>query len=119
MVNAPIADSNAGGRPVAFDIEGFQSTIPINIRTFQVESRCPGVGIIGAIRKQNAEGHVIFRDGKLRDLVRAHLFEVERHSRIELAGVTDFASYRAVWQIGHFDFDVHIEGLVGFVTVTK
>lgn len=119
MVGTPIANPDASGRPATLDHEGFQRPIAVDVSAFQIVSWCPRISVIGAVRDQDAEGHVVFRNGKLDDLVRAHLLEVQRHGWIELARVADFSRDRAMRQIGLFDPDVHIESLVGFIAVTE
>ena len=119
MVRTPITDSDAGSCPATLDQKRLQSPITVNVRAFQVVPRCPGISVIGAIGEQDAERHVVFRDGKLCDPIRVHLLEVQRQSRIEFAWVADFTRHRTVRQIGLFHPDVHVKGLIGPIAVAE
>ena len=97
MDGIPIADSDACNRLATPNHKRCQGTIAVNVCSFQVVTWRPGIGVIGTIRKQDAKGHVVFRDGKLGDLVCAHLLKIQRHGWIELAWVADIARDSTMW----------------------
>ena len=97
MVRTPITDSDARRSLSTFDGKGFQRPVTVDVRAFQVVSWRPGISVVNSVREQDAERHVVFRDGKLDDFVRADPLEVQRHSRVEFARIADIAFDRAVW----------------------
>ena len=95
------------------DNEGLHQIARVGVGAFQVVAGRPGIGIIFTSRQGNAEEILVLGDRELDRLCGSGFLEVERHRRVELAGVAQAPGDGSVSFI-RYGLDLNIEGFIRF-----